>query len=93
MCWLTDAARPAAGRGGPEPGDLLHLEGVDMRFGVTQALRRASLGVRAGEIHGLLGQNGSGKSTLIKILAGYHTPSAGRLWFAGDEYSLPVDTA
>lgn len=64
-----------------------------MRFGVTQALRQASLGVRAGEIHGLLGQNGSGKSTLIKILAGYHTPLAGRLWFAGDEYSLPVDAA
>jgi ribose transport system ATP-binding protein len=62
-----------------------------MRFGVTQALRRAALGVRAGEIHGLLGQNGSGKSTLIKILAGYHTPSAGRLWFAGEEYPLPVD--
>ena len=62
-----------------------------MRFGVTQALRQAALGVRAGEIHGLLGQNGSGKSTLIKILAGYHNPSAGRLWFAGEEYRLPVD--
>jgi ribose transport system ATP-binding protein len=64
-----------------------------MSFGATQALRRASLTVRAGEIHGLLGQNGSGKSTLIKILAGYHTPSAGRLWFAGEEYPLPVDAA
>jgi ribose transport system ATP-binding protein len=64
-----------------------------MRFGVTQALRRATLSVRAGEIHGLLGQNGSGKSTLIKILAGYHTPSAGQLRFGGEEYPLPVDAA
>jgi ribose transport system ATP-binding protein len=90
---LTDAAWPSEGRGGPEPGDLLHLEGIDMSFGATQALRRASLSVRVGEIHGLLGQNGSGKSTLIKILAGYHSPSAGRLWFAGEEYPLPVDAA
>jgi ribose transport system ATP-binding protein len=64
-----------------------------MRFGVTRALRNASLGIRAGEIHGLLGQNGSGKSTLIKILAGYHSPPGGRLWMSGEEFSLPVDAA
>jgi ribose transport system ATP-binding protein len=64
-----------------------------MRFGATQALRQAALGVRAGEIHGLLGQNGSGKSTLIKVLAGYHNPSGGWLSFAGEEHPLPVDAA
>lgn len=43
--------------------------------GVT-VLNDVNLDIRAGEIHGLIGQNGSGKSTLIKILAGFHTPDA-----------------
>ncbi|HEU0024153.1 MAG TPA: ATP-binding cassette domain-containing protein, partial [Thermoleophilaceae bacterium] len=50
---------------------------VSMRFGATRALDDASITVRHGEIHALLGQNGSGKSTLVKVLAGYHVPSAG----------------
>lgn len=41
------------------------------------ALDEATLVVRAGRVHALLGQNGSGKSTLIKLLAGYHAADPG----------------
>ncbi len=34
------------------------------------AIKDASLTVRQGEIHGLLGENGAGKSTFVKILSG-----------------------
>ena len=46
--------------------------------------------IRAGEVHGLLGENGSGKSTLIKVLNGFHAPDAGSLEIAGEPVALPL---
>lgn len=73
--------------------DVLRFEGLDVRFGATHALQGVDLSIRAREIHGLLGQNGSGKSTLIKVLAGLHDPTAGRLWLSGEEAELPLSPA
>jgi ribose transport system ATP-binding protein len=56
---------------------ILHLQGLSKTFPGTVALDDVELDVRAGEIHGLMGQNGSGKSTLIKVLAGFHEPDDG----------------
>jgi ABC-type sugar transport system ATPase subunit len=56
---------------------VLRIEGLSKTFPGTRALHNASLEIRAGEIHALVGQNGSGKSTLIKVLAGYHAPDPG----------------
>ncbi len=52
-------------------------------FGATQALRHASIEVRAGEIHAIVGENGSGKSTLVKMLAGVHRPDRGQIVVGG----------
>ncbi len=71
------------------PGGLaLRLEGVDKHFGGTQALRDASLFVRRGTVHALLGGNGSGKSTIIKILAGVYQADHGALEVNGTSYDL-----
>jgi ABC-type sugar transport system ATPase subunit len=48
-------------------------------FGATQALRSASLELRAGEVHAIVGENGSGKSTLVKLLSGVHRPDSGTI--------------
>src|SRR6185503_14543040 len=49
----------------------------------VQALARASLELRAGEVHGLVGENGAGKSTLIKILTGAVQPDGGEIRLNG----------
>jgi ribose transport system ATP-binding protein len=56
---------------------LLRADDLSKWFGATRALREASVEVRAGEIHALVGANGSGKSTVVRILAGAVSPDSG----------------
>nr|WP_281380088.1 sugar ABC transporter ATP-binding protein [Prosthecomicrobium pneumaticum] len=51
-------------------------------------MRDASLRVRPGEVHALMGANGAGKSTLVKILTGAIRPSAGRILIRGEARPL-----
>ena len=55
----------------------LALEGITKRFGAVLALDDASITVRPGTIHALLGENGAGKSTLMRIAFGMLPPEAG----------------
>jgi ribose transport system ATP-binding protein len=64
---------------------LLELVGISKSFGGVHALRDVDFGLRAGEIHGLVGENGAGKSTMMKIIAGVHTDYAGRFLLDGRE--------
>jgi ribose transport system ATP-binding protein len=63
---------------------LLEATGVVKHYGGVSALRGASLAVRPGEVHALLGANGAGKSTLVKILTGTVRPDAGTLSVRGE---------
>src|SRR4051812_42292965 len=64
---------------------VLKIDGLSKTFAGTRALVDASLDIRPGEVHALVGQNGSGKSTLIKTLAGYHQPDPGATAALGGE--------
>ncbi|MFT4229626.1 MAG: sugar ABC transporter ATP-binding protein [Microbacterium sp.] len=72
---------------------VLRLHDVDKQFGGTRALRKASLAVRPGTVHALLGGNGSGKSTSIKILAGVYAADGGELEIGGEHRDLRSWTA
>ena len=61
----------------------LTFDGISKRFPGVQALDRVSFSVRAGSVHGLLGENGAGKSTLLKVLGGAYRPDEGRLCLDG----------
>ncbi len=66
---------------------------MDKSFGPVEALKDVSLTVRVGRVHTLLGENGAGKSTLMKILAGVHAPTRGRIFLDGAEtvFASPGD--
>ncbi|MDI3298761.1 MAG: sugar ABC transporter ATP-binding protein [Bacillota bacterium] len=64
-------------------GALLRVRGLRKSFPGVQALGGVDLEVRAGTVHGLVGENGAGKSTLLKVLAGVLRPDAGEVDFAG----------
>jgi ribose transport system ATP-binding protein len=62
---------------------LLDIRDIAKSFGSVAALRSASLNVRAGEVHALMGANGAGKSTLVKILTGVFSSDAGTIALDG----------
>ena len=66
---------------------LLDATEVEKRYGAVVALRSASLAVRPGEVHALMGANGAGKSTLVKILTGAVQPDGGTITVRGRPYA------
>ena len=64
---------------------LLEATDVSKTYGAVVALDHASLAVRPGEVHALMGANGAGKSTFVKILTGAVSPDAGRIVVRGRE--------
>jgi simple sugar transport system ATP-binding protein len=57
----------------------ISLVDIVKRFGGVAALDSATLVVRAGTVHALLGENGAGKTTLMRIAFGMVRPDAGRI--------------
>ena len=76
---------------------FLRIESVVKQFGDFVAVDKVSLDVAKGEIFALLGSSGSGKSTLLRMLAGFETPTSGRILLKGREltgvppYKRPVN--
>jgi monosaccharide-transporting ATPase len=72
---------------------VFEMEHVSKRFSGVVALDDVSLGLRAGEVHALVGENGAGKSTLIKVLTGVYQPDRGQVIYRGNPvtFARPLD--
>ena len=72
---------------------LLIVKGIAKCYAGVPALKDATLDLKAGEIHALVGENGAGKSTLIKILAGVTSSDGGiiRLGSEPAKIASPAD--
>ena len=79
----------AAGNGTIE----VALELCDLRkvYAGVVALAGATMSVRAGEIHGLLGANGAGKSTIIRLVAGAVAQDQGTISVFSQQLPVPHD--
>jgi len=64
---------------------LLRVEGLSKSFSGVKALQDVTLGIRQGEILGLVGPNGSGKSTFINVVSGHFPADRGHIVFEGRE--------
>ena len=64
---------------------MLDAAGIAKAFGAVVALHDASLAVKPGEVHALMGANGAGKSTFVKILTGSVRADQGRIVVRGRE--------
>lgn len=66
---------------------ILEMQGITKEFPGVKALNNATLKVKRGEIHALVGENGAGKSTLMKVLSGVYPYGTfqGKILFNGQE--------
>ena len=64
---------------------LLEIRKLTKHFFRLSALSEVSLSVEPGELLGIIGPNGSGKTTLFNCVTGVLPPSAGEVWFQGED--------
>ncbi|WP_373216090.1 sugar ABC transporter ATP-binding protein [Ruminococcus sp. 5_1_39BFAA] len=67
---------------------ILELQNISKEFPGVKALDRVSVGIRRGEVHGIVGENGAGKSTLMKILTGVYQKDTGTIRIDGKEVKI-----
>ena len=70
---------------------LLECKGLVRRFGALVAVDNVDMSVEPGEMRAVIGPNGAGKSTLFNLITGVLKPSAGQVFFAGEDVTgMPV---
>jgi rhamnose transport system ATP-binding protein len=82
---MTPFAEPAQ----PAAAVLVQCEDIWKDFAGVDVLKGAGIELRAGEVHGIVGENGAGKSTLAKLIGGVHTPRRGTIRVRGAVTSVP----
>lgn len=76
---------------------FVHIENVTKKFGNFIAVNNISLTIQKREFFSLLGGSGCGKTTLLRMLAGFETPSSGRILIDGQDmahmppYERPIN--
>ena len=65
--------------------EALRVEGLSKDFGGVHAVNDVSFGVEVGERLVIIGPNGAGKTTLFNLINGQFAPTAGRIYFSGQD--------
>ena len=67
----------------PDAKPYIEIQDVTKKFGEFTAVDDVSLNIYRGELFSLLGGSGCGKTTLLRMLAGFETPTSGRILIDG----------
>ena len=70
------------------PGSVLEVRSVTVRFGGLTALDAVSLAVPPRHVMGVIGPNGAGKTTLLNVLCGFIRPDDGEVHFGGRRHQV-----
>ncbi len=70
---------------------ILETRNLRREFGALVAVDDMSVSIRTGSLHSIIGPNGAGKTTFFNLVSGTLRPTAGRVFFKGDDITnLPV---
>jgi len=69
----------------PEAKPLIEFQNVTKRFGDFTAIDDLTIGIYEREFFALLGPSGCGKTTLMRMLAGFETPTEGKIFLSGQD--------
>jgi len=69
------------------PSPDVELISVVKRYGEAIAVRSVDLAINAGEFFSMLGPSGCGKTTTLRMIAGFVTPSSGKILLKGADIS------
>ncbi len=67
----------------PQPGVVLQVHELDLRFGGVTALSGFSMEVRKGELLALIGPNGAGKTSVLNCVSGLYRAQKGTITLTG----------
>jgi putrescine transport system ATP-binding protein len=76
---------------------FIEVRGLSKHFGDFVAVDSVDLHIERGELFSILGGSGCGKTTLLRMLAGFETPTSGRIFLDGVDitdqppYERPVN--
>ena len=71
--------------------ELLRTEGLTKRFQGLLANDSIDFRLSSGELRCVIGPNGAGKTTFISMISGHLRPTAGTIWYRGEQITqLPV---
>lgn len=64
---------------------ILEVKGLEVYYGVIQAVKGISFDVNQGEIIALIGANGAGKTTILQTITGLLPAKSGKIFYEGKD--------
>ena len=69
--------------------EIIRVEHLVKKFGDHEVLKDVHFSVNEGEVVSIIGASGSGKSTLLRTINLFEEPTAGKVYFKGEDLTRP----